>query len=409
MLRRSFLRPLPFVALSTVLNAATWPQWRGPGRDGHSSEKGLLRSWPAAGPPVAWTGRGLGAGYSSFAVDEGKLFTQGQRGGQQYLIALNAANGSKLWETPNGPQYLDSKGDGPRGTPTVDGSRVYAISGNGNLICAETATGKLIWQIDLLGRFGARNITWGISESPLIDGDRVIVTPGGRNAGVVALNKTDGSIIWQSESDRAGYSSAVSATIAGVPQYVLLTASAGIGVRASDGRLLWRYENVANGTANAATPIISGDDVFLSSDYGTGCALLHITSNGAGGQKAEEVYFNREMRNHYSSSVLIDGALYGFSSRILTCMDMATGAVHWRDRSVGKGQVIAADGLLYLQGEDGIAGLAEATTSGYKEISRFTFGKGNLPTWALPVIANGRLFIRDQDRLNCYDIRAQQS
>ncbi len=407
--RRAFLKPLPLVLLSSALDAATWPQWRGPGRDGKSAETGLLKRWPVSGPERVWTADGLGAGYSSFAVESGKLFTQGQRHGRQFLTAFDTSNGSKLWDAENGKQYLDGQGNGPRGTPTVDDGRVYAISGNGHLICVQAETGKMIWQIDMLSEFGARNISWGISESPLIDGDRVIATPGGRGAGVVALNKLDGSVIWKSESDRAGYSSAVSANLAGIHQYVLLTGSAGIGVRASDGKLLWRYTKVSNGTANAATPIVSGDKVFLSSDYGTGCALLQISPNGTGGVKAEEVYFSREMRNHYSTSVLIDGKLYGYSSRILTCMDFATGAVDWRDRSVGKGQVITAEGLLYLQGEDGVAGLAKATPEGYREISRFEFSKAEQPTWALPVIADGRLYIRDQDRLNCYDIRAQQS
>lgn len=407
--RRAFLKPLPLVLLSSALDAATWPQWRGPARDGKSVETGLLKRWPASGPELFWTANGLGAGYSSFAVEGGKLFTQGQRNGRQFLMAFDTSNGSKLWEVENGRQYLDGKGNGPRGTPTVDDGKVYAISGNGNLICAQADTGKMIWRIDLLSQFGARNISWGISESPLIDGDRVIATPGGREAGVVALNKLDGSVIWKSAGDRAGYSSAVSATLAGIHQYVLLTGSAGVGVRASDGKLLWRYTKVSNGTANAATPIVSGDKVFLSSDYGTGCALLRISPNGTGGVKAEEVYFSREMRNHYSTSVLIDGKLYGYSSRILTCMDFATGTVEWRDRSVGKGQVITAEGLLYLQGEDGVAGLAEATPAGYREISRFEFSKADLPTWALPAVAEGRLYIRDQDRLNCYDIRAAQS
>ena len=404
--RRSFLRPLPLFALAPVLDAATWPQWRGPGRDGRSTDTGLLKRWPAGGPPVAWSGNGFGAGYSSMAVDGGKLFTQGQRGKLQFLIALDSEDGTKLWEIENGRSYMDGRGDGPRGTPTVDGDRVYAISGRGNLVCAETATGKVVWQIDLLDRFRGRNAPWGISESPLIDGDRVIVSPGGRNAGVVALNKLDGGVIWQSQRDRAGYSSAVSGEIGGIHQYVLLTASAGIGLRAANGELLWRYEKVSNGTANVATPIVSGNKVFLSSDYGTGCALLEISPRGSDGVEAKEIYFNRAMRNHYATPVLIDGKLYGYSSRILTCMDFETGAVEWRDRSVGKGQVITAEGLLYLQSEDGDAALVEATPNSYTEISRFRFVKEDEPTWALPAISEGRMFLRDQDRVTCYDIRA---
>lgn len=404
--RRSFLKPVPVLAFSSMLDAATWTQWRGGDRNGHSAETGLLREWSVGGPDVLWTGKGLGAGYSSLAMDDGKFFTQGQQGNRQYLIASSTEAGAKLWETENGGSYLNGTGNGPRGTPTIDEDRVYAISGRGNLLCADTATGDSIWRKDLLSEFGGRNLSWGISESPLVDGNRVIVNPGGRDAGVVALDKMDGTVIWRSQSDRAGYSSAVSANMAGIHQYVLLTGSAAVGLRASDGRLLWRYEKVANGTANAATPIVSANKVFLSSDYGTGCALLEILPNGSGGAKAEEVYFNREMRNHYSSSVLIDGKLYGYSSRILTCMDLETGIVHWRDRSVGKGQVIAAEGLLYVQGEDGDAALVEASPDAYKELSRFTFGKRDYPTWALPVISDGRFYLRDQDHVTCYDIRA---
>ncbi|MDA1234946.1 MAG: PQQ-like beta-propeller repeat protein [Acidobacteria bacterium] len=307
--RRAFLKPLPLVLFSAAADAASWSQWRGPARDGKSAETGLLKRWPANGPELVWAADGLGAGYSSFSVEGGKLYTQGQRDGRQFLMAFDTSSGAKLWETENGKRYLDGRGDGPRGTPTIDGDSLYAISGSGNLICAAAETGKTNWQIDLLGQFGARNISWGISESPLIDGDRVIATPGGRDAGVVALNKLDGGVVWKSESQRAGYSSAVSAVMAGVHQYVLLTASGGVGVRAADGKLLWRYAKVANGTANVATPIVSGDKVFLSSDYGTGCALLQISPNGTGGVQAEEVYFSREMRNHYSTSVLLDGKL----------------------------------------------------------------------------------------------------
>ena len=255
----------------------------------------------------------------------------------------------------------------------------------------------------MLRKYGARNIRWGLSESPLIDGEKIIVSPGGRGAAVVALNKSDGSLIWKSESDEAGYSSAVVAEAGGVRMYVLLTGDAAIGLRADSGELLWRYSKVANGTANIATPIVKGNHVFVSSDYGTGCALLKLSRDGAG-VRADEVYFSRDMRNHYSSSVLVGEYLYGFSSRIFTAMNFMTGEVGWKDRSVGKGQVIFADGKLFLQGEDGIVGLVTPDPGEYKEISRFEVGRGKYPTWTLPVIADGRLYIRDQDLLRCYDV-----
>ncbi len=380
--------------------AAQWSQWRGSERTGISNETGLAGSWPASGPKKVWTSEGLGAGFASFSVSDGRLYTQGQRSGSQYVIAIDAASGKKLWEVPTGRGFSERRGGGPRGTPTVDGDRIYALSAAGNLICLEAATGKKIWESNLLDRFSVSNIRWGISESPLIDGDVIVVNPGGRGASVVALNKADGKLIWKSQSDEAGYSSAIVTEVDGVRQYILLTGEGGIGLLAKNGELLWRYNGVANGTANVATPIFHDNHVFLSSDYGTGCVLLKLTASGA-----EEVYFNRDMRNHYGSSVLVDGVLYGSSSRILTAMDFKTGAVLWRDRSVGKSQVIYADGKLYLYSEDGILGMARATPDGYEELARHEIGQREFRTWALPVIIDGKLIIRDQDTAWAFDIR----
>lgn len=388
-----------FVLLLSFSLSAEWRQWRGPERTGISNETGLANSWPADGPQEIWTAGGLGEGFASFAVSGGRLFTQGQRSGKQYVIAIDEATGKKLWEVPNGRGYGDRRGGGPRGTPTVDGDRLYALSAGGNLICIETANGKKIWESNLLDRFNASNIRWGISESPLIDGDKIIVNPGGQGASVVALNKTDGKLIWKSQSDKAGYSSAVVHEVDGVRQYILLTGTGGIGLLAKNGELLWRYNAVANGTANIATPIFHDNHVFLSSDYGTGCVLLKLTANGA-----EEIYFNRDMRNHYNSSVLLDGTLYGYSSRILTAMNFKTGEVFWKDRSVGKGQVIFADGKLYLYSENGILGMVQATPEGYRELARHEIGRGEYNTWALPVIADGKLIVRDQDVARAFDI-----
>ncbi len=271
-------------------------------------------------------------------------------------------------------------------------------------MCASLSTGEKIWEVNLLAKFGGSNIKWGHSESPLIDRGRVIVNAGGPGASVVALNKNDGSLIWKSESDEAGYSSAVIAEVGGIRMYVVLTGEAVVGLRADTGALLWRYAAVSNRTANIATPIVQDEWVFVSTDYGTGCALLKLTAAN-GGVEAEEVYFSHEMRNHYSSSVLVDGYLYGYSSRILTCMKLETGEVMWVDRSVGKGQVLFADGRLYLLSEDGVVGMAETTPEGYKEISRFEISRGNYPTWTLPVIADGVMYLRDQDILYAYDVK----
>ena len=321
-------------------------------------------------------------------------------------MAFDVATGKKIWEVANGGAYRERRGDGPRGVPTVEGDRLWAYSADGTLSCLDTKSGKKIWAYNAVNKFGGEVPHWGISESPLIDGERLIVVTGGNGASVVALNKRTGDLVWKSQSDPAAYSSAILAETA--PRQVLtFTANGAMGLRADNGELLWRYNQVANRTANIATPIFHNGYAFYSSDYGTGCALLKLQPQGSS-VKATEVYFNRDMKNHYSSSVLVGQHLYGFSSAILTAMKFLTGEVAWRDRSVGKGSVIFAEGNLYAVGEDGTIGLVAATPDAYKEISRFTISKGERPMWAPPVIANGRLYIRDQDKLYAYDIRAKR-
>lgn len=395
------------VALTITLGAATddWPQWRGRNRDGIGAEKGLLKSWPQNGPPRVWQASGAGDGYSSFSVSGGKLYTLGARAGTEYVMAFDEATGKKVWEVANGRRFGNDRGDGPRGTPTIVGGQVYAYGASGDLSVLDAATGKAIWKVNVLEKFGGSNITWGLSESPLVWQDRVIVNAGGRGASIVALSRKDGSVLWQTGNDEAGYSSAIIHEWEGVPQALVFTASRGMAVDARDGRRLWSYERVSNQTANIATPIARGNKVFFSSDYGTGAGLLELSSTGKGGINAREVYFTREMRNHHASSVLIGDHLYGFSSNILTAMQFDTGQVAWRDRSVGKGSVIFADDRLYLFSEGGVVGLAEANPTGYREHGRFQLQTGSLPTWTHPVVANGKLFLRDQDTIYAYDVR----
>ena len=383
--------------------AADWPQWRGPNRDGISKETGLLDSWPAGGPHLFWKTQGLGEGHSSFAVVGDRLYTQGQQGNQEFVIAFDTRTGKQLWKTPSGRAYHESRGHGPRGTPTIDGNRLYALAADGTLVCLDTATGERIWGMNIVERFGGHVPTWGISESPLLDGDRVIVTPGGPGASVVALDKIKGNLLWKSQSDPAGYSSPISFDASGSRKVVVFTARGAMGLDLTNGDLQWRYDKVANRTANIATPIVHDGFVFLSSDYGTGCALLKLTQGGRVGG-ASEIYFNRDMRNHYSTSVLIGDTVYGFSSGILTAMKFLTGEVAWRNRSVGKGSVTYAEGRLYALSEEGVMGLIDATPEGYTERSRFEIHRGSFPTWTPPVIANGKLYLREQDNLYCYDI-----
>jgi outer membrane protein assembly factor BamB len=403
-----FLLPAAIVLSlpAVVWNRAAddWPQWRGPNRDGKSAETGLLKEWPAGGPALAWRATGAGEGYSSFAVANRRLYTLGAREGTEYLIAYDAASGKRLWETANGRRFENDRGSGPRATPTVDGDRIYAFGASGDLSAVDAATGKPIWKVNVLSKFGGSNINWGLSESPLVLSDRILVNAGGP---IVALKKTDGSEIWKSEGrGPAGYSSAVVHEAGGIREAIYFTHTGVIGVDVNTGKRLWSYEPVANDTANIATPIVRENKVFVSSDYGTGAALLELTPDG-GGIRAKEIYFTRDMRNHHASSVLVGDHLYGFSSMILTAMNFDTGQVAWRDRSVGKGSLVFADDRLYLYSERGVVGLAEATPAGYREHGRFEIKTGSLPTWSHPVVSGGKLFLRDQDTIYAYDVRAK--
>ena len=394
---------LAFAHQALAQSGANWPQWRGPNRDGISKETGLLKQWPAEGPPLVWKASGAGGGYSSFSVANGKLYTMGLRGEREFVVAFDVATGKEAWATPHGSAFRNDRGDGPRGTPTVDGDRVYALGGDGDLSALDARTGKIVWSKNVLKEFGGSNITWGISESPLVLGNKVLVNAGGPGASIVALNKADGALIWKSQSDRAGYSSAIPVELNGTTQVVFFTAQRAVGLDAKDGRLLWEYGRPSNRVANVATPIARANRVFISSDYGTGGGVVEI----GGDNKAKELWFTQDMRNHHSSSVLIGDYLYGFSSAILTAIRFDTGEIAWRDRSVGKGSLVFADGNLYCFSENGIVGLVEATPTGYKEKGRFRIAQGNLPTWTHPVVVGGRLYIRDQDTIYAYDVRAK--
>jgi outer membrane protein assembly factor BamB len=385
-----------------------WPQWQGPDRNGLSKEVGLLKEWPASGPPLVWTALNLGTGYGSIAIKGDRIFVQGSNGKQSIVHSLNRADGKNVWSKALGAAGSNGQGSGPRGTPTVDGDRLYVLTENGDLWCLKALDGTSVWQRNILKDFNGRNVQWLLSESPLVDGDHVIVTPGGRGAGMVALDKISGQTVWVSKdlSDEAGYASAIVADVQGVRTIMTLTAEAGVGVRASDGKLMWRYARVANRTANIATPVFSENKVFFTSAYGTGGALLGLTAQ-AGEVSAREIYFTREMQNHHGGVILVNGYLYGFNNSILSCLSFDTGETMWRNRSVGKGSLTYAEGNLYLLGEDNVVGLAEAAPAGYKEKGRFKIADQGLPSWAHPVVSGGRLYIRNQGTLASYDIRAR--
>jgi outer membrane protein assembly factor BamB len=395
-------------ALSGQAGSTDWPQWRGPERNGISKDAGLLREWPRSGPAVTWSASQLGGGYGSVAVAGSRVFVQGMKNRQSVVTSLDRASGKPVWSVALGPAQENDRGSGPRSTPTVDAERVYVLSENGDLVCLLAADGKVVWRRNILREFGGRNISWLVSESPLVDGNRIIVTPGGRNAGMAALDKMSGATVWVSKelSDEAGYASSVIADVQGVRTIMTFTGNAGVGVRASDGKLMWRYGNAANNTANIATPVYANGKVFFTSSYGTGGALLALQAKGQD-VSAQEVYFTRNMQNHHGGVVLVGGYLYGFSNSILTCLEFETGKVMWRDRSVGKGSLAYADGHLYILSEDNVVGLVEASPKGYREKGRFTIADQGWPSWAHPVVSGGHLYIRNQNVLASYDVRAK--
>ncbi len=399
---------LAIATLSGQSASTDWPQWRGAERNGISRDTGLLRQWPRTGPTLAWTASQLGAGYGSIAVAGNRVFVQGMKNRQSVVTSLDRASGKAVWSVALGSSQENDRGSGPRGTPTVDGDHVYVLTENGDLVCLMAADGKVVWRRNILKEFGGRNINWLVSESPLIDGNRLIVTPGGRNAGIAALDKMTGATIWVTKelSDEAGYSSPVVADVQGVRTIMAFTGTAGVGVRATDGRLMWRHGGAANNTANITTPVYANGKVFFTSAYGTGGALLQLQAKGET-VTAQEIYFTRNMQNHHGGVVLVDRWLYGFNNSILTCMEFETGKVVWRDRSVGKGSVAYADGHLYVLSEDNVVGLVEASPEGYREKGRFTIADQGWPTWAHPVVSGGRLYVRNQNVLTSYDVRAK--
>lgn len=582
-----------------------WPQWRGPKRDGHSTDTGLMKEWPEEGPKVLWQVDSVGVGYSSIAVKDGRIYTQGDLNGIEHILCLDAKTGETIWavqpepvkqqlaervaeemkrldknddgrvdeiealerfgfnfnkfdaqlegdaaeiaaartkrlfaaldvdsdgqltaeeagrefhnemqnidradkdadpvalanrrtdqwlaaydedgdktisreesrrtivdrnfnridvrdeKTNKGDQkltageisdyfqqreagkdgvvtvaemqeyyakrypggdgfltaeevkgyyggYRDGRGDGPRGTPTVDGDRVYAEGGNGDVTCLEADTGKTVWHVNLSQDFGGRRPGWGYSESPLVEDNLLIVTPGGKGGTLLALDKYTGEPIWQSEEvdEGAQYSSPVAADIHGVRTIVQFARKSVFGVTADKGRFLWSYSGANNGTANCATPIVHDNDVFASSAYGTGGGLAKILAEGDG-QKAEEVYFEKKMANHHGGIVKVGDYMYGFGSGLI-CMNFKTGEIAWQDRSVGKGSLCYADGMLYLLSEGHQVGLAEATPEEYREHGRFKIASRGRPSWAHPVVAGGVFYIRDQQSLTAYDVR----
>jgi outer membrane protein assembly factor BamB len=412
------------LASGALVGGKDWPQWRGPNHDAISTETGLLKVWPTNGPPLAWRTKGLGRGMSSVAIANRRIFTQGAatKNGQRgvFVTALNLSNGQEIWSTAVTTER-DSK---PNGTPTVDGPLLFAVGNDGDVACLQTDTGKLVWKKNFGSDFGGKCMSgWGYSESPLVDGDRLICVPGGTDAGIVALNKQTGDVVWKSAipslgrkgQDGAGYTGVVMSQGAGVKQYVTLMGRGLVGVRASDGKFLWGYNRIANGTADIPTPLVKGDYIFGSSGYGDGGSALLKLSKEGDGVKAAEVYYlpAKELQNHHGGMILLGDHIYmghGHNNGFPTCVEFLTGKVVWgKERGPGTGSaaIVYADGHLYFRYQDATMALIEATTKGYHLKGSFRLASKLAESWPHPVIHDGKLYVRDQDVLLCYDVRAK--
>jgi outer membrane protein assembly factor BamB len=422
-----------------------WPQWQGQERNAFSKELGLLQVWPKDGPSLAWKIQGLGTGYSAPSVAGGRIYGMSNRGGDEFVWSLSETDGKEVWTTRLGPALTEGMPQGKEGagcTPTVDGEQLYVLGLGGDLACLQAKDGASIWRRNLTSDLGGRLPTWRYNESPLIDDDKLVCTPGGKDATIVALNKLTGETIWKTEvpepatgnsdgpaggrgggrpgfrDSGASYASAIAINFEGQRQYVQFTSKALVGVAASDGKLLWRYDRPANkATINCSTPLYHDGMVFAASAYGAGGGLVKLSKDGPSGIKADEVWFSKNMENHHGGMLLIDGALYGSNGGngggYLACLDFKTGEVLWNERDsdkrrVKKGSVAFADGRIYYRTEDGAILLIEPSRKEYLERGRFEQpDRTTQPAWTHPVLANGKLYIRDQDTLFCYDVKAK--
>jgi outer membrane protein assembly factor BamB len=428
-----FLTLILLSASAFAQESFDWPQWQGPDRNAISKERGLLQEWPEKGPPLAWKIKGIGSGMGGVAISKGRVYTTGDVDGSAWIFALKESNGELIWKAKigrGGEVGFSVTPSGPRSTPTVDGDRLYILSQFGELVCY-TTEGKEIWRTDFVKDHGGIVPTWGYSESVLIDGEKLICMPGAPNAALVALNKMTGKVIWRSEvparlapssnpggrrggpsrgaDSEASYASAIIVDFEGQRQYVQFTAKTLAGFDAATGKLLWQYDPVA-ARITCSTPIYQDGLVFGSSAYEGGGGAVRLSKDTNGKLKATEVYFTNHMRNHHGGMIVVDGALYGAAGGneggFLVCMDFKTGQVLWRERQAPKGSLAMADGRLYLRAESGTMILIEPNREKYIERGRFEQpDRSREPAWPHPVIANGKLYLRDQDTLLCYDVK----
>ncbi len=378
-----------------------WPCWRGPRRDGISSETGLVAPWPKDGPPELWRIK-LGAGFSSVVVVDGRAYTMYADEKDEYVVSIGVADGSVLWKTRSGVLFENEYGNGPRATPTVYEGCVYAHGPTGELLCLDAESGKKIWGYNLLAKLPAENLEFGLAVSPVILEEMLLVGGGKNGKALAALNRKTGEILWTSLKDKAGYSTPIAVDVDGMRQILVLTGQAIVGVAPEDGRPLWRHPWKTTLDANVATPIYHAGRLFVSTGYGTGCGMFALKA-ADGKPSAQLLWANKNMKNYFSTSVLIDGHLYGFNNTMLTCMSFQTGEVLWRQRGFNKGSLIAADGKLIVYGERGTLALAEVSPQEYREISRTEVLPGR--TWTVPTLAEGKLFLRNEEELVCLKLK----
>jgi outer membrane protein assembly factor BamB len=411
----------------TAARAEDWPQFRGPNRNAISAERGVWEKMQGDGPKLDWMCEGLGEGYASVSVVGDRAYSTGNQDGGQAVVAIDTTSGTRLWVTPLTSDVPQHGYEGSRCTPTVDGDRLYAVASNGQIVCLEAESGKILWQRPFSDWNGRMMSGWGFSESPLVDGDWVLCTPGGDKAMIVALDKKTGKEVWRSEvpgagdeKDRQGrglqngaaYSSIIVSNGGGVKQYVQLVGQGVIGIRAKDGKFLWRYSGVANAVANIPTPIADGNYIFCSTAYGVGTALLELKKSGRDSVTMKEVYFkdSKAIQNKQGGSVLVDGYIYcghGDGQGMPICINMLTGEKAWgpiRGAGQGESSVIYADGHVLYRFQDGTIALIEANPNEYKLKYSFKPEYQERESWAYPVIANGKLYLREQNKLMCYEL-----
>jgi len=398
-------------ASSPAADAPFWPRFHGPKEDNISTDTGLLKKWPDEGPKLLWKADKIGTGYAGVTLAGGLIYTAGNIGDKTVITALDL-DGRILWQVENGQAWTESH-SGTRGTPTIDGDRLYHESPLGEVVCLEAKTGKKIWGLNILEKFQAKNIRWALAESLLVDGDRLICCPGGPKTAVVALNKTTGQTVWQSPSagDAAGYCSPTLAECKGLRMILTLSAKQLIAVNADNGDLLWQFPKPTSFDVNVMSPIYHDGQVFVSTGYRSGSLMLKVNVEG---KKAtvEKLWDSKELDNHHGGVLLVSGYLYGAAHFVnkekWVCLDWQTGKKLWAETGVGKGSATYADGLLYTLSEKWTMGLAKVGPNGFELLSRFKLPPGvEGPSWAHPVLCGGRLYIRHDKFLYAYDVRAQ--